>query len=125
MLICMHNWGSSLHLLPHRRSSVIAHQHLACRPPLPRPPPRRDRLGRANSQPKQVSAATAPHPPRLGLFSAAVLCRALVARMPALVELEARLLFDGDLRLRFRLPGRARAPVVRAARLLPFFKGAV
>ena len=23
MLICMHNWGSSLHLLPHRRSSII------------------------------------------------------------------------------------------------------
>ena len=23
MLICMHNWGSSLHLSPHRRSSII------------------------------------------------------------------------------------------------------
>ena len=23
MLICMHNWGSSLHLPPHRRSSII------------------------------------------------------------------------------------------------------
>ena len=23
MLICMHNWGSSLHLPPHRRSSIV------------------------------------------------------------------------------------------------------
>ena len=31
MLICMHNWGSSLHLPPHRRSSSI-HRHRRVRP---------------------------------------------------------------------------------------------
>ena len=43
MLICMHNWGSSLHLPPHRRSSIIvmrmhsrSSSRYCCRRRLPR-----------------------------------------------------------------------------------------
>ena len=38
MLVCMHKWGSSLHLSPHRRSSIIVIGARACTRTSRRPP---------------------------------------------------------------------------------------
>ena len=91
MLICMHNWGSSLHLPPHRRSSIHRHLHLhALEEPraarLPSSAAARS-VGPAVSRPKPGSARRAS----LAAAARPSLCAAMVTRRRPLAAALVRL----------------------------------